>query len=579
MSLLFLNMYRWSHIACIVLLIAIQSCTSPCQKRLADIESYIQDRPDSALLVLESISPDDMKTVGDAARFSLLHTMAIDKNYIDTADISLIMPAVTYYSKDRDSDEYMKAMFYLGRLNRHANNCQDAIVASMIAKDIAGKAGDLYWEAMAASEIAYTYSWNYISEEELAYILEAHNLWTEYGDPARIAKSMSNLATAYANVGEYYKADSLLADLCVSYPEDCSYVVKRAHNALKIRDYDSGVIVKWFEEAMDGGADMTLDNYYEYAYALTLCGETAAAQKILSQLEPYPKTTKAHHLLFQIAEVKEDYKEAFHELKKYIDRSDSVVLRQLDQSVYKAVANQSRLEAEQMETKKDKAVAVGLLSTVVFLCLVLAVLALFRYRKHAMEMEIGRLLRTCDESSRRLESMRIESELKLEDKNRQLESTEERLLKLRSSFARIYQNQLKAIGHLFDYNSPQTGQHLDALRQSYSSRMENILNAVRKETRNQKEFEAIVNKELDNIMQKLREDFPKFSEEDYTLLSYWIVGFDATTCSILLDCTENNLRVRKTRLTKKIQASGSGNLDLYMAFLAPKKKSGRKPNS
>lgn len=546
---------------------------------MTDVDSFIQERPDSALLVLESISPDDIKNSKDAARFSLLHTMAIDKNYIDTADISLIMPAVTYYSKDRDSDEYMKAMFYLGRLNRHANNCQDAIVASMAAKEVAGKNNDLYWEAMAASEIAYTYSWNYISEEELAYILEAHDLWTEYGDPARIAKSMSNLATAYANVGEYYKADSLFADLCMSYPEDSKYLIKRAHNALKIHDYDSGIIVNWYEKAMDGGADMTIDNYYEYAYALTLCGESAAAQKILSQLEHYPKTTKAHHLLSQIAEVKEDYKEAFHELKEYMDRSDSVVLRQLDQSVYKAVANQSRLEAEQMEIKKDKAVAVSLLLTVVFLCLVLAVLALFRYRKHAMEMEIGRLLRSCDESNRLLESIRIESEKKLEDKNKQLESTEERLLKLRSSFARIYQNQLKAIGHLFDYNSPETDLQIDSIKQSFSSRMNSILSAVRKETRNQKEFEMIVNRELDNIMQKLREDFPQFSEEDYTLLSYWIVGFDATTCSILLDCPENNLRVRKTRLTKKIQESDSVNLDLYMAFLAPRKNSGRKSAS
>lgn len=563
----------------IVLLIAIQSCTSPCGKILLDVESYIQERPDSALLVLESISPDDIKNAKDAARFSLLHTMALDKNYVDTADISLIMPAVTYYSKDRDSVEYMKAMFYLGRFNRHANNCQDAIVASMTAKDVARKNNDLYWEAMATSEIAYTYSWNYISKEELAYILEAHNLWTEYGDTTRIAKSMSNLATAYANVGEYYKADSLFADLCMAYPEDYNYLMKRAHNALKIRDYDPVSIVNWYEEAMDGDADMTLDNYYEYAYALTLCGESAGARKILSQLEHYPKTINANHLLFQIAEVEEDYEEAFHELKEYMDRSDSVVLRQLDQSVYKAVANQSRLEAELMETKKDKAVAVSLLLTIVFLCLVLAIIALFRHRKHAMEMEIGRLLRTCDESNIRLESIRNESELKLEDKSKQLESTEERLLKLRSSFARIYQNQFKTIGHLFGYYSQETEKQLDSIKQSYSSRMNSILSAVRKSTRNQREFEAIVNEELDNIMQKLREDFPHFSEEDYTLLSYWIVGFDATTCSILLDCTENNVRVRKTRLTKKIQASGSENLDLYMAFLAPKKKSGRKPLS
>ena len=83
-------------------------CKSPVGRVLEDVDSYIQERPDSALAVLESMDTAAIVRPCDIAKYSLLHVMAIDKNYIDTTDLRLIEPAVEYYTKHGSKEDRMK---------------------------------------------------------------------------------------------------------------------------------------------------------------------------------------------------------------------------------------------------------------------------------------------------------------------------------------------------------------------------------------------------------------------------------------------------------------------------------------
>ena len=78
-------------------------CTESCSSRKAlfildDVESYIQERPDSALNVLNELDRNLLGTNKLRAKFSLLYSTALNKNYIDTTDLSIIRPAVDFYS-------------------------------------------------------------------------------------------------------------------------------------------------------------------------------------------------------------------------------------------------------------------------------------------------------------------------------------------------------------------------------------------------------------------------------------------------------------------------------------------------
>lgn len=96
---------------------------------LLDVESYIQERPDSALRVLISVDSLMLNTKSLHARYSLLFAMALDKNYIDTTDVSVVMPAVNYYKRHGNPDERLKAYFYLGRIYLNNKRYDKAAVA------------------------------------------------------------------------------------------------------------------------------------------------------------------------------------------------------------------------------------------------------------------------------------------------------------------------------------------------------------------------------------------------------------------------------------------------------------------
>ena len=61
---------------------------------LEDVESFINERPDSALTVLQSIGADDLSSREFKARHALLLSQALDKNIIDLQSDSILAPAV-----------------------------------------------------------------------------------------------------------------------------------------------------------------------------------------------------------------------------------------------------------------------------------------------------------------------------------------------------------------------------------------------------------------------------------------------------------------------------------------------------
>ena len=62
-------------------------------------EALMTTHPDSALSLLKQIQPEDLGSNRTKARYALLQTMALDKNYIDVADDSLARAAYDYYQK------------------------------------------------------------------------------------------------------------------------------------------------------------------------------------------------------------------------------------------------------------------------------------------------------------------------------------------------------------------------------------------------------------------------------------------------------------------------------------------------
>ena len=105
-------------IAALVLAICLISCTSHSEhwEILAQVESYIEERPDSALSVLERINASELSGREEMARYALLYSMALDKNYIDTTTFDVLQPAIDYYIEHGTPDEQLRTYYYQGNL-------------------------------------------------------------------------------------------------------------------------------------------------------------------------------------------------------------------------------------------------------------------------------------------------------------------------------------------------------------------------------------------------------------------------------------------------------------------------------
>ena len=102
---------------------------------LSDVESFIEARPDSALVVLREVDTTVLQTQSERAKYSLLYAMALDKNYIDTSDTRIIMPAVEYYERHGDAEEKLKAYMYLGTELYCSRSYSQAIVSFSRAEE------------------------------------------------------------------------------------------------------------------------------------------------------------------------------------------------------------------------------------------------------------------------------------------------------------------------------------------------------------------------------------------------------------------------------------------------------------
>ena len=92
-----MNAFRIFFLSVLILPLTVACSSRQTAATLDDIESYIQTRPDSALASLRAIDTTSLKTRRLQAHYALLQAIALDKNWIDTTDVGVIMPAVSYY--------------------------------------------------------------------------------------------------------------------------------------------------------------------------------------------------------------------------------------------------------------------------------------------------------------------------------------------------------------------------------------------------------------------------------------------------------------------------------------------------
>ena len=175
---------------------------------LDDVESYINDRPDSALAVLEAVDSTCLKPRAMRARYSLLRTMAQAKNYQDLTVPGLIDEAAAWYGRHGTADERMKTLYYQGCIAQAKKDLSAAAVFYSSAEQLTDKVQDLHAVGLLYEAMASIYNSVYNTDKEKEYAEKSLATFSEAKDPI-YESALGVLAFVYHSRKEWSKADSL----------------------------------------------------------------------------------------------------------------------------------------------------------------------------------------------------------------------------------------------------------------------------------------------------------------------------------------------------------------------------------
>lgn len=543
---------------------------------LQDVETYIQERPDSALRVLRKVDTLTLNTKSLRARYSLLFAMALDKNYIDTTALSILEPTVAYYERLGSPQDKMLSCYYLGRIYANRKDYPNAVIYYLQALRESSEY-DYYHRGLiyAASADAYNASFN--DEEELRNTILAYECFEKIGDKD-LDLSLYKVAQAYHNNERFDVADSLYS-LVYSGKDSTSRLALYAMEDLVSNDLyqekqDVERDLELLEYVAEHRGNLSLESYYEYAYLLLLAGKESEAENILSQLSNREANGKTMEIRYRIAECKGQNEEALALLKSMLSHQNDVVKKKLAQSVFKAQSDYYRLTAEVSEQKSTISNQRSIIILITGLMIIALLYVIFMKRKSTLIREKDRLTQAVEESERLLETVKnraneekSEREKDILDLKSRNEREQDKIKDLREMYVALYQKRFSEIGKYYDAAS---SHRLESIKEKayhdVISSTQALFEEIASGSEGQKKFEARINADLDDIVSKIRSDFPKLKDDDIRFICYLIVGFDTSTISFLMDISKENVRVKKHRLREKLNGYSGPNETLYRLF-------------
>lgn len=175
-----------------------------------EAERLIRIHPDSSLSILSAI---DRHTLGDdeeKARYALLMSMALDKNYIDTTTFEILQPAIDYYLKKGTPDEKLRTLYYQGRIYQNGKNDDMAMQSFIQGREYIETATDTLTAAnlLVAQGVIY-YSTNKI-DDFIENNEKAARLYSSINRPDYEFSSLAKILNGSIQARNKQLADSIL---------------------------------------------------------------------------------------------------------------------------------------------------------------------------------------------------------------------------------------------------------------------------------------------------------------------------------------------------------------------------------
>ena len=255
---------------------------------LTSAEKSMNDDPKSSLEILESIDKESISMRKQKAKYALLYSMALDKNYIDLQSDSIIAPAVKYYERHGSVDDKIRSLYYYARVQYNAGEHNPAIITLMKTLSLFEDSSEVRLFALIHNLLAIIYNESWMFPESLEHINKGYSYAIACDDLRLADIILRRKGIYYLNVKDYNNAIDIFKQILVNdrigllkseVMCDCAL----AHVLNEHKQYEEAV--RLYGQALEITPNFYSANHWgAYAYALDKVGETDLAEQIFAQL-------------------------------------------------------------------------------------------------------------------------------------------------------------------------------------------------------------------------------------------------------------------------------------------------------
>ena len=364
------------YIITIILALCMASCSQHSKhwETLAQVESFIEERPDSALTVLQGMDKGEFSGMEEKAKHALLLSMAMDKNYIDRTDLDILQPAIDYYKDNGSVTDKLRTYYYLGRIYQNMGNDALAMESYVNAINNGETSDDILTKArlyVAQGNIYYALmKWEKVCEVNLKaadYFLRTDKINSYINCILKAVSAFTqnrNYQESVKYLTECEKHLDVIPKALIAnyYSEYLTYLI-HIEEIDKIKEVVSVYESEIPNDLLDYG---TLSNVFialgEYRKALEVIYKVDNFPNMVSEMRYYAILSEIHHKLGN----HKDALDAYMTFNKFNDSVNIVLFNQDTQFIE---------ERHALEMQKAKETEVNNRLTIIVLACVIALMA------------------------------------------------------------------------------------------------------------------------------------------------------------------------------------------------------------
>lgn len=514
---------------------------------LVQAEELMNTHPDSALAILKNIPSPHLNTGKRQALFALLYSQALDKNFIDVKEDSLINLAVVYYDAHHDPYHQMLAHYYHSRVQYNAGNYAASIVSAQKAEKYAKTTEDNFFLGLIYREIAAIYSLIYNAREEVRYSHLSHQSFLKASAGICTDFALLDVGDAYYNNHEYQESIRIARQsFDTGYTKrDTLLMAESLHllgnSLLALHKYKAAKDTILCLQALS--PNCLSDPDYKNL-ALAYFKEDNLDSTLFYQHKIDKNNSATSWIDYEIYSRKGNYLQALQALEIIKKAQDSMIHQVLSQNISSALSQYYKEEEELSDYKlqHEKEQRTGII--IMGILLIFSLLTVYYTHLKGKQRKIDYTMLAAQQLNDRLNQM--DSEMK--ERNGLIDEL------LRQKF-----DILDRLCHTY-YECKDTQRERERIHQEVIR----LLSKFKKDPYTQTELETFLNTYKHNLMTTFRKEFPKLKNSDYQLFLYYALGFSPVSISIFLQEKPEVIYNRKNRLKNKIKNSGSNKKELFM---------------